>query len=204
MKGKNCRIIITVIVIIGIVFSTLTIQSRTDGTYYNAVVVPTDADSLYVQEIKSDVAAVAIQVSNFSEGRYKLTLNLSNSSKVQYEYKVTLTGYSGSLICDTSNTEISYGEDYSSGNRNNARTVYYFVPDRKNSEITNIGEGMIQHLMWVLRKSRLLYILRTRTGEFQRSRSNYALVLFREIQTHFTTLIVKKIIKLSSDGEYSR
>ena len=52
MKGKNCRIIITVIVIIGIVFSTLTIQSRTDGTYYNAVVVPTDADSLYVQEIK--------------------------------------------------------------------------------------------------------------------------------------------------------
>lgn len=83
MKGKNCRIIITVIVIIGIVFSTLTIQSRTDGTYYNAVVVPTDADSLYVQEIKSDVAAAAIQVSNFSEGRYKLTLNLSNSSKVQ-------------------------------------------------------------------------------------------------------------------------
>ena len=140
MKGKNCRIIITVIVIIGIVFSTLTIQSRTDGTYYNAVVVPTDADSLYVQEIKSDVAAVTIQVSNFSEGRYKLTLNLSNRSKVQYEYKVTLTGYSNSLICDTSYTEISYGENYSSGNRDNARTVYYFVPDRKNSEITNIGE----------------------------------------------------------------
>ena len=59
---------------------------------------------------------------------------------MQYEYKVTLTGYSSSLICDTSNTEISYGEDYSSGNRNNAKTVYYFVPDRKNSEITNIGE----------------------------------------------------------------
>ena len=139
MKAKNCRIIIAAVVIIGIVFSALAIQPRTDGTYYNAVIVPTDADSLYAQEIKSDVAAAAIQVSNFSEGRYKLTLSLSNRSKVQYEYKVTLTGYSSSLICDTSNTEISYGEDYSSGNRNNAKTVYYFVPDRKNSEITNIG-----------------------------------------------------------------
>ena len=140
MKGKNCRIIITVIVIIGIVFDALAIRPRTDGTYYNAVIVPTDADSLYAQEIKSDVAAAAIQVSNFSEGRYKLTLSLSNRSKVQYEYKVTLTGYSSSLICDTSYTEISYGENYSSGNRNNARTVYYFVPDRKNSEIASAGE----------------------------------------------------------------
>lgn len=140
MKAKNCRIIIAAVVIIGIVFSALAIQPRTDGTYYNAVIVPTDADSVYAQEIKSDAAAAAIQVSNFSEGRYKLTLNLSNRSKVQYEYKVTLTGYSSSLICDTSYTEISYGENYSSGNRNNARTVYYFVPDRKNSEIASAGE----------------------------------------------------------------
>ena len=145
MVRKTAQIIIIAVVIIGVVFGVSCFQSRTDRDYYNAVMIPTDANTIYAQEIQSDDVAATISVSktetaDFLPDRYRLTVTLANSSKTQHAYKVTLNGYSDSLICDTSNTEISYGENYSSGSRNNARTVYYFVPDRKNSEITNIGE----------------------------------------------------------------
>ena len=114
------------------------------GVYYNAVKSPTKDDAVYEQEIKSDIVEIGIEVLKVEtiEGapaRYKLIVNLANATDTPYGYKVTLLGYSGSLICFTSNTNITYAENYSDGDSHNGKTICYFTPKSHKSADQNVG-----------------------------------------------------------------
>lgn len=119
-------------------------QATIGGVYYNAVKSPTKDDAVYEQEIKSDIVEIGIEVLEVEtiEGapeRYKLIVNLANATDTPYGYKVTLLGYSGSLICYTANTNITYAENYSNGDRHREKIFYYFTPKNYKSTEQNVG-----------------------------------------------------------------
>lgn len=130
-----------IVIILG---SLLPSQLRKEDIYYNAVVSPDSPNGVYAQKIVTDIVSVDIDVlkveRDFPPDWYRLTIALHNNGEDQYEYHATLVGYSFSLLCDPSDTEIVYGDNYSSGENKNARTVYYFVPNSKVSQKKKVGE----------------------------------------------------------------
>ncbi len=146
MKKRMYQTIVIAFAIISIVGARIYFinQSKTGSNYYNALSISDDVNHLHSQEIKTDNAEIGINVTevetgDFASDRYKLTVTLANRTGSPHGYKLTLNGYSSSLICDTSRTEITYGEHYSSGDRNNARTIYYFEPTQKTDKSRNVG-----------------------------------------------------------------
>lgn len=146
MENRTGLYVAIVFAMIGIVVLCICFmeQPQTDNHYYNALIVSEDPHTLYTQDVNTDDVEARISVSKadsagLSWDKYKLTVVLSNRTERQYEYEITLSGYSSSLICDTSKSEIAYSENYSNGNKNNAKTIYYFVPDNRNREIGRVG-----------------------------------------------------------------
>jgi len=146
MKTKHIYILavfVAVICIFGAFSIHLIHQSEKVGIYYNAVKEPANDNAVYKQEVKSNIVEIGFEVlkteTDHSPEQYKLIVNLANSTERLYAYKVTLKGYSDSLICNTSNTKITYAENYSNGERNNAKTVYYFMPDGNTSVELDVG-----------------------------------------------------------------
>lgn len=112
--------------------------------YYNAVKSPTKDNAVYEQEIKSDIVEIDIEVLGIetidgAPEQYKLIINLANATDTPYGYTVTLVGYSNSLMCYTSNTNITYAENYSNGDKYNSKIAYHFMPKDHKSTEQNVG-----------------------------------------------------------------
>ena len=100
---------------------------------------PSAPNILYHQKVSTDISAIEVEITEKTaenRDKYELLLQLDNLTRISYDYKIQLNGYSSSLICDYSATEIEYGENYSAGERTKANTVYYFMSDKTVNEET--------------------------------------------------------------------
>lgn len=106
-----------------------------------------DQKTLCSQTIETDEVAVQMEVVDVTkdiEGlnrRYRLDVSLWNKGDTQYQYHVKLNGVSDSLITDQDDTEITCGDNYSSGESGSRNTdSYEFIPAEKQQEEGFAGE----------------------------------------------------------------
>lgn len=136
MNKKYRWIAFVVLFFIGSVMGVLFAFLHLDRSYVATVERPSDPNVVHRQETKMDIASFGIQITKadpkpYAYDQYEVTVALNNTTKIQYEYTVMLSGYTSSLIHDSSKVKLTYGENYSCGDGNNGRTTYRFVPDKK-------------------------------------------------------------------------
>lgn len=142
---KNRLLLILFAVILGAVLlfgAALRLSSR---QHHVAVLsAPPSGDTLCDQSISAEWASLSLRVTRedtlpAAPGRYRLTAELRNETQAQYEYSVSLGGLSASLLNHSDQTELTYGENYSAGGRNNGKTVFHFVPREKRCSAAEAG-----------------------------------------------------------------
>lgn len=148
LSSSKIIFLIIVCIVLTILIALPDDNPTTEFLIKDTTLTSTNKNSVYSRSLETTTAKVYFEVldlnySNEPEEKFETDITIYNNTAKEYEYEVSISGFSGSLIY-MNEYEIEFSDNYSSGDYTPGKTIFYFSPLNRHTDNSENYVGTLQ------------------------------------------------------------